>query len=169
MSPTRLEGTHSLQSWFCWPWDLQQDFAFNCTSQEGSSRHNLYPAWVQVCPPRHNHCSRQPFKWRQISLAVSLYTHKIVYWVCLLVYPLLSPYVSILPPSQNRLAWCQRAYTRIACGQFVEIYREIWRWGRAVCRRLFSSALHQFCKAGGCCLPGNPSLNNKNWKRFKDL
>lgn len=120
MSSAQLEGSHCPQSWFYWPWDLQQDFPLIRSSQEGSSHHNLYPACVQVWPSRHNQSLRQPLNEdTSASLSHGTLTKLSIVFVCCSPLTSSSPSnVSILPSSQNRLAQCQRVYTQNACGQF---------------------------------------------------
>lgn len=133
MSQTQLQGTHCPQSWFYWPWDLKQDFPFISSSPEGSSHYNLFPVRVQVCPPRRNHCLRQPLNEdRSAWLSHCTLAKLSIVFVCWST--LSSPHVSILPSSQNRLVQCQRIYTQFACKQFVwPVFQELLWWESAVC------------------------------------
>lgn len=127
-------------------------------------------------PPQTQSLLETTFKWRQICLTVSLYTCKIVYCVCLSAYPLFPPYVSILPSSQSRLAWCQRVHTRIARGQFVEICQEIYIFIYIVVRERCVSLLLLGCPSSmlqsrWMLPPLSPlsltlcsHLNNNSWK-----
>lgn len=121
--------------------------------QEESSHYNLYPAGVQVCPSRHNHCPRQPLNEDRFALLSHCILTKLsVVFVCWL-----PSYVSILPSSQNRLAVCQKKeYTQLARGQFVEILYSGERMQSVIVH--FSVPNINFAKAGGCHLLHLPSI-----------
>lgn len=150
MSQTQLQGTHCLQSWFYWPWDLKQDFPFISSSPEGSSHYNLFPAWVQVCPPRRNHCLRQPLNEDRLAWLSHCTLAKLsIVFVCwsTLSSPLcfniaiLSEQVSSV--SKSIYSVCLQAICLTSFPRAVVV--------RKCCVFLFYFRVHKFCKAGGCC------------------